>query len=62
LKFKILILKQNIKLYYIYIIFYYNLQPPMKISTAQSRLEKYPKKCEEQIKVSSILIYIYIHL
>uniref|UniRef100_A0A2S2PIN6 Tudor domain-containing protein 7 n=1 Tax=Schizaphis graminum TaxID=13262 RepID=A0A2S2PIN6_SCHGA len=25
--------------------------PPMKISTAQSRLEKYPKKCEEQIKV-----------
>ncbi|KAF0759554.1 tudor domain-containing protein 7-like isoform X2, partial [Aphis craccivora] len=27
--------------------------PPMKISTAQSRLAKYPKKCEEQIKVSS---------
>ncbi|KAL5233145.1 hypothetical protein ACI65C_000555 [Semiaphis heraclei] len=25
--------------------------PPMKISTAQSRLEKYPKKCEEQVKV-----------
>lgn len=25
--------------------------PPMKISTAQSRLAKYPKKCEEQIKV-----------
>ncbi|XP_060876676.1 uncharacterized protein LOC132949690 isoform X1 [Metopolophium dirhodum] len=25
--------------------------PPIKMSTAQSRLEKYPKKCEEQIKV-----------
>ncbi|XP_025206964.1 tudor domain-containing protein 7B isoform X2 [Melanaphis sacchari] len=25
--------------------------PPIKISTAQSRLEKYPKKCEEQTKV-----------
>lgn len=37
-------------------VFNYNFQPPIKISTAQSRLEKYPKKCEEQIKVSNILI------
>lgn len=32
----------------------------MKISTAQSRLAKYPKKCEEQIKVSSSLIVLNI--
>jgi len=29
------------------------------MSTAQSRLEKYPKKCEEQIKVSNNLIKFY---